>query len=323
MDQAKQKSEPALNDIELHEGDSLTGVFICTGKRVVRSAITGKPYLAIDLRDRRGIVPARAFRDPYELAERFEPGGLVEVCGIVRRYRDDLQLHLAWIRAVAGDPTSLLPHTYRHLEELDGFLEQLAREVGDPQLAALLERILTDDELRVAWRRAPCAPQRHYGFCGGALEHSVAVATLAQTLGETHLRLDRDLLVTAALLHELGRAEEFEYGIEFRLTSRARLFGHAQLAADLIAGRSEGVLAPGRQQALQHCILFAAGAAMGEADRHPKRRPLAEAVALRELCTLDTQVKGAFEARPIAADPTEAPPARPSERAAPATPAGV
>lgn len=322
MDQAKPKSEPALNDRELHEGESLTGLFICTGKRVVRSAVTGKPYLVVDLRDLRGIVPARAFRDPYELDESFEPGGLVEACGIVRRYRDELQLHLAWIRAVAGDPTSLLPHTYRHLEELDGFLEQLAREVGDPELAALLERILTDDELRAAWRRAPCAPQRHYGFCGGALEHSVAVATLAQTLGETHLRLDRDLLVTAALLHELGRAEEFEYGIEFRLTNRARLFGHAHLAAELIAECSQGVLTPGRRQALLHCILFAGGAAMGEADRHPKRQPLAEAIALRELCTLDTQVKGAFEARPTAANPTETSSPRSGGGASP-TPAGV
>lgn len=322
MDQAKQKSDPALNDAELHEGDSLTGLFVCTGKRVVRSAVTAKPYLAVDLRDRRGIVPARAFRDPYELAECFEPGGLVEACGIVRRYRDHLQLHLAWIRAVAGDPTSLLPHTYRHLEELDGFLEQLAREVHDPELAALLERILADEELRTAWRRAPCAPQRHYGFCGGALEHSVAVATLAQTLTETHLRLDRDLLVTAALLHELGRADEFEYGIEFRLTSRARLFGHAHLAAELIAGRSQGVLSSGRREALLHCVLFAGGAAMGEADRHPKRQPLAEAVALRELCALDTQVKGAFEARPTPADPTKTPPARSGEDVEP-TPAGV
>jgi 3'-5' exoribonuclease len=305
MDQAKTTSEPAINDRELRDGEELCGVFACTGKQLVRSAVTRKPYLVVDLRDRRGLVAARAFREPHLVAEGFEPGGLVEASGMVRRYRGDLQLHLASIHAVPGDPTALLPHSYRDLEEIEGFLEQFARDVDDPELATLLTRILGEDELRAAWRRAPCAPHRHYGYCGGALEHSISVAALADALPEVHLRLDADLLLTAALLHELGRAYEFEYGIDFRLTERGRLFGHTQLGTNLIAERSQGVVAPERRDALLHCILFAAGGIPGERERHVKREPLPEAIALRGLCALDAEVKAAFEDMPGGPDLTK------------------
>jgi 3'-5' exoribonuclease len=299
MDQATQSPKLAVGPRRLRSGEQLSGVFACIGKQIRRSAASGAPYLVVDLRDRSGALPARVFDEPHQAAAGFEPGELVEATGTIRHFRGEPQLHLDTIRAVAGDPTALLPHSYRDIDELDGFLEQLARDLNDPGLARLLEGILADEGLRGAWRRAPCAPDLHHGYCGGALEHSIAVATLAQSISEVHLRLDTDLLLAAALLHELGRAHEFSYGIDFAPTRRGRLFGHAQLGAALIAQRSEGVLSSERRDALVHCVLVA-GADPCSEHHHPTngRAPLPEAIALRRLCALDAEVKAAVEQLP-------------------------
>src|SRR6185503_14900473 len=115
------------------------------------------PYLALELRDRTSALPARVFRDADLLGGRFERGDLVRIKGRVERFRDELQVEVRSIeRAEAADPAAFLPVAYRDLDELDGFLEHLAREVHDPGYRALLDSLLEDAPLRAAWRRAPC-----------------------------------------------------------------------------------------------------------------------------------------------------------------------
>ena len=140
---------------------------------------------------------------------------------------------LGWTRP---PPTrqQFLPVAYRDLDELDGFLEHLAREVHDPGYAALLSRLLGDDELRAEWRRAPCTRGGHHGYLGGLLEHTVAVGTLATETCILHPRLNSDLLVCAALVHDLGKTREFTYGAEIGLTEAGRLLGHVELGVRLI-----------------------------------------------------------------------------------------
>src|SRR5207253_2562601 len=103
------------------------------------------------------------------------------------------------------DPAAFLPSAYRDLDELDGFLEHLAGEVRDAGFRAFLELILADRELRAEWRRAPCTRAGHHAYLGGLLEHTVAVATLAHDLCQLHPRLSSDLLLTAAIVHDIGR----------------------------------------------------------------------------------------------------------------------
>ena len=142
-------------------------MFACARKDRLQ-ARSGLPYLALELRDRSGAIQARAFRDADLLAGRFERGDLVRVRGRVERFRDELQLELREIaRAEGADPAAFLPVAYRDLDELDGFLEHLAREVHDPGYAALLERLLGDGALREAVaagavhdRRPPRLPRR-------------------------------------------------------------------------------------------------------------------------------------------------------------------
>jgi 3'-5' exoribonuclease len=281
----------------MRPGDEVNGVFACTRKDRL-TARTGTPYLALELRDRTGAIPARAFRDADLLAGRFDQGDLVRVAGRVERFRDELQIDVRAIaRADAAqvDPASFLPSAYRDLDELDGFLEHLAREVYDTGLKALLADLLGDAELRAAWRRAPCTRAGHHAYLGGLLEHTVAVATLAQETCLLHVKLDSDLLIAAALVHDLGKAREFTYGAEFGISEEGRLLGHVQIGQRMLEERmarlGSGVLPEERRLALLHCVLCHHGP-----DAAPGRRfGSAEALALARINALDASVKGALE----------------------------
>jgi 3'-5' exoribonuclease len=276
----------------LRPGDEIAAVFACTRKDRL-TARSGAPYLALELRDRTGTVPARAFRDADALAARFDRGDLVRITGRVERFREELQVDVRTIvRADTreADPAAFLPVAYRDLDELDGFLEHLAGEVYDPGLAGLLRRLLADDDLRSEWRRAPCTRGSHHAYLGGLLEHTVAVGTLALEAAQLHPRLDRDLLITAALVHDLGRTREFTYGAEIGVTDEGRLLGHVELGLRMLADRA-GDLDPARHLAVAHCVLTHHGP-----ESAPGRRfGSPEALALHRLNALDAAVKAALE----------------------------
>jgi len=269
----------------LGPGDEVDGVFACTRKDRL-TARTGTPYLALELRDRTGTIEARAFRDADVLAGRFERGDLVRVQGRVERFRDALQVEVAAIARAEADPAAFLPTAYRDVDELDGFLEHLAREVYDRGLRALLDSLLSDASLRTEWRRAPCSRGGHHAYLGGLLEHTVAVAHLAHELCTIHPGLDSDLLIAAALVHDIGKTREFTYGAEIGLTEEGRLLGHLALGQRIIEAHS-GALADDRRLALLHCVLNHHG---GDGRRFAS----AEALALYRLCSLDAGVKGAL-----------------------------
>jgi 3'-5' exoribonuclease len=274
----------------LRAGDDVDAVFACSRKDRL-TARSGTPYLALELRDRSGALPARAFRDADVLAGRFERGDLVRVRGRVERFREELQIDVHAIdRAQGADPAAFLPVAYRDLDELDGFLEHLAREVHDPEYRALLERMLGDAALRSDWRRAPCTRAGHHAYLGGLLEHTVAVATLALEACVLHPRLNSDLLVCAAIVHDLGKTREFTYGADIGLTEEGRLLGHVVLGVRLLGAYADG-LGDERRLALEHCVLCHHGA-----DAAPARRfGSPEALALYRLNALDASVKGALE----------------------------
>ncbi len=278
----------------LRPGQPIDAVYACARKDRLMSR-AGTPYLALELRDRTGtIIPARVFRDADVLAGRFERGDLVRVRGRVERFRDELQIEVATIaRAAEGeaDPADFLPVAYRDLDELEGFLEHLVREVYDPGLRALLESLLGDDALRAELRRAPCSRAGHHAYLGGLLEHTVAVATLALECATLHPRLDRDLLLSAAVVHDLGKTREFTYGAEIGLSEEGRLLGHVELGLRLLERFAPAALAPERRLGLAHCVLAHHGS-----DALPGRRfGSAEALALYRLNALDAAVKGALE----------------------------
>jgi 3'-5' exoribonuclease len=294
-------SQEALTVATLRAGQQVEGVFACSRKERQMSR-AGTPYLTVELRDRTGAIVARAFRDADVLAGRFERGDLVRVRGRVERFREQLQIELQAIARAEGsdaDPASFLPVAHRDIDELDGFLEHLVREVYEAGLRGLLEGLLDDRGLRAEIRRAPCAPPSsgpgrsagHHAYLGGLLEHTVAVATLAIELCTLHPRLDRDLLLSAAIVHDLGRTREFVYGAEIARSEEGRLLGHIELGLRLLAQHYPAALPTGRRLALEHCVITHHGAEAASGQRFASP----EAIALYRLNALDAQVKGAFE----------------------------
>jgi 3'-5' exoribonuclease len=280
----------------LRPGEEVRGVFACVRKDRLMTR-TGSPYLALELRDRTGTISARAFRDADALSGRFDRGDLVRVTGRVERFRDQHVVEVVDVARVAVgdgdgsvDPGQFLPVAYRDLDELDGFLEHLAGEVYDARYRGLLSSLLGDRELRAAWRRAPCGRSGHHAYLGGLLEHTVAVGTLALEVCQQHGRLNSDLLLTTALVHDLGRTREFTYGAEIGLTDEGRLLGHLVIGERLLSERA-GALDEERRLALLHCVLCHHGPSSAPGGRFGS----VEALALYRINALDASVKGALE----------------------------
>jgi len=277
---------------ELSAGMPFTGRYACVRKdrQLARSR---SAYLSLELRDRSGSIAARVFREADRVASRFERGDPVEVRGRVQRFRGKLVAELDDVRRLESgeaDPEEFLPAAYRDREELDGFLEHLAREVHDPALAGVVERVLFAEPVASEFRRAACTRAGHHAYLGGLLEHTVAVATLVGELCVLHPRLDSDLLMAAALLHDVGKTGEFTYGAEIELSERGRLLGHLQIGGEIV-GAAAADLGEDRRTALLSCILCHHGP---DALRM-RNFPSAEAIALYRLNALDAGVKGALE----------------------------
>jgi 3'-5' exoribonuclease len=285
----------------LRKGEQVDGVYACVRKERML-ARTGAPYLTVELRDGTGSVTARAFNDADLLSGRFERGDIVRVRGRVGSFKDELQLELAQIERVEVPEQELmrfLPSSRQDLDELDGFLEHLTREIYDERLRALCERLLADKALRAQLRRAPCSlpgeggsrAGRHHAYLGGLLEHTVAVGSLAVEVCAVHPRLDRDLLLCAALLHDIGKTQEFVYGAEIERSEQGRMLGHVELGLRLIARFTPGDLDRRRRLSLEHCVALHHGPETGSEVRFVS----AEAAALYRINALDAHVKGMLE----------------------------
>jgi 3'-5' exoribonuclease len=275
----------------LRAGQDVLGVFACTRKDRLMTR-NGSPYLALELRDRTGTLPARAFQNADALAGRFERGDVVRVRGRVERFREELVLEVIEIgRAEDVDPGHFLPTAYRDLDELDGFLEHLSGEVYDAAYQQLLAAMLADSELRAQWRRAPCTRGSHHSYLGGLLEHTVAVATLAHETCQLHPGVNSDLLICAALVHDIGRTREFTYGAEIGVTDEGRLLGHMAIGARMLTESADGILDEARLLALLHCVLGHHGPSSVPGGRFQS----VEALTLFRLNALDAGVKGALE----------------------------
>jgi 3'-5' exoribonuclease len=224
---------------ELVEDRTVDGVFAVARKRRLTTR-GGKPYLALELVDPSGRIDARVWDDVELLDRRFDEGDAVRVLGRVERFDGRLQLQVRTLEASETNPTALAPAMRRDADELEGFLEFLAAEVAHPGLAALVGEVLGDQEVRVGMRSLPAAgADGHHGYAGGLLEHTVGVATLCRETAQLHPRLRGDLLLAAALLHDVGRIHELGRGPAFRPTPEGALLGHVQLGVRLLDARAE------------------------------------------------------------------------------------
>jgi 3'-5' exoribonuclease len=223
----------------LAEDRVVEGVYAVARKERRRTR-GGAPYLALELVDPSGRIEARVWSDVELLDGRFDEGDAVRVLGRVERFRDRLQLEVRSVEAADADPAGLAPALRRDAAELDGFLEFLAGELTHAGLRGVVSRFVGDEALRAALRARPAA-ESHHAYAGGLLEHTVGVATLCREAVQLHPRLRGDLLLAAALLHDVGRTLELERAPTFRQTDEGRLLGHVHLGLRLIEERAGGL----------------------------------------------------------------------------------
>jgi 3'-5' exoribonuclease len=261
---------------ELSEDRVVEGVYAVARKRRLR-ARSGNDYLALELVDPSGRIEGRVWHDVDLLDSRFGEGDAVRVLGRVERYRNRLQLEVRGIEtAPDADPATLTPSLRRDPDELEGFLDFLAEEISHPGLRATLAATL-DAEVRAKMRVLPASPDVHHVYAGGLLEHTVGVTTVCRELTQLHPRLRADLLLAAALVHDVGRTVELQPGPGFQPTAEGRLLGHVHLGLRLVEERAAG---------LDHEALAEVVHAMG-AHHDARAAKTAEAAALYHANALD------------------------------------
>jgi 3'-5' exoribonuclease len=236
---------------ELAPDRTVEGVYAVARKQR-RTTRKGAPYLALELVDPTGRIEGRIWNDVELLDGRFAEGDAVRVLGRVERFDDRLQLEIRSVEAADADPAGLAPRLRRDADELDGFLEFMAAELAHPGLRAVVGRFFEDAEIRAALRELPAA-ETHHSYAGGLLEHVVGVSTLARETAQLHPRLRSDLLLAAALLHDVGRVRELGRGPAFRPTDEGRLLGHVHLGLRLVEERADALDAAVRAELL-HAI---------------------------------------------------------------------
>ncbi len=275
---------------DLSEGTLVDATFAVQRKQR-RHTRNGDPFLSMELADRTGRVPGVVWNDVNLLGARFDQGDTVRVLGRVESYGGRLQIAVRDVEKIeAGDPLDLVPGARRDAETLEGFVEFLAGEITHPGLRALLDRFLADGRFRERLRSAPAA-ETHHDYAGGLLEHTVAVATLCREAAQLHPRLNSDLLITAALLHDAGRTETFRPGVTIAVSDQGRMIGHVLAGVRMIdaaaheVGLADDVLLP---------LLNAVAGHHGPIEGRRLETP--EAIALHHANTLDARLGEAFSA---------------------------
>ncbi len=268
---------------ELVEGQLVDSTFAVLRKDRRRTR-TGSPYLALELADRTGRVRATVFDDAPILDGRFDAGDVVRVLGSVESFRGRPQIVVRSVERVEADADALdfVPGARRDVDDLEGFLEFLAEEIPDPALRDLTRAVLADEALRIAFRAAPMSVEHHHAYAGGAIQHTVAVATACRELALLHPRLDPSVVGAASLLFAVGAADAFVPGPVLQQSEEGRLLGIARLSARRVERAADALGTPReRVVAVLHCI-----------DADQARTP--EAACLHGAVALDAVVSTAL-----------------------------
>ncbi len=264
---------------DLVEGQLVDSTFAVIRKDRRRTR-TGSPYLALELADKTGRVRATIFDDAPILDGRFQVGDVIRVLGSVEEYRGRPQIIVRSIEQadVEADALEYTPGARRDVDDLEGFLEFLAEDIADAGLRDLTRAVLNDGDFRARFRAAPMSVEQHHAYAGGALQHTVAVATACREQWLLHPKLDESVVAAASLLFAAGAADAFVAGPVLQQSAEGRLLGIPRLSARRIEQAATHLgTSRDRVVAVLHCV---------DADR--PRTP--EAACVQGSIALDTSV---------------------------------
>ena len=276
----------------LREGERITQVFLCKYKE---SALTknGKPYENVILQDRTGVLDGKIWEPDSQGIADFGAFDYIFVMGDVTRFQGALQLNIKRVRkAQEGeyDPKDYIPVSDRDIDTMYQELKQYMGKVENPYLQQLLEGFFLDAEFEKQFKHHSAAKTVHHGFMGGLLEHTLGVTGLCEAFCRQYPVLNRDLLLTAAMFHDIGKLKELSTFPLNDYTDEGQLLGHIVIGTEWVGEHIREI--PGFPQKLstelKHCIL----AHHGESEfGSPKKPAVIEAVALNFADNMDAKME--------------------------------
>lgn len=275
------------------EGKPFDGYFLVLSRQQ-RTTQSNKPYLNFVFCDKTGQMEGRAWEpgDP-RIAKDVDRGDIVKMRGCVTRFRDSLQIKVDQLRRAnpgEADKADLMPATTCDVEDLWRQLLAFIDSFTDPHLKALVSTIFADPRIVSTFREAPAAKQLHHAWLGGLLEHVVSLLTLADRVAPHYPILHRDLLLTGAMLHDIGKISELAWDIGFEYTTEGVLLGHIQMGASLSEKTMDSL--PGFPPRLRTLVLHLILSHHGKLEfGSPKLPMIPEALVLNFLDDLDAKMQ--------------------------------
>ena len=295
-----------IKDLEI--GRTISGQVYLLAESSLAQSRKGSPYLKAVLADRSGRIGARYWDVPTQLAHQVQAGSGVRVDGVVEEWPADSgerQVRIERLQPVPiQDFASFLPQAKRDLEEMREELLQVRATIKHPYLANLLEQLFGDEEFEATFSKAPAAKKYHHACIGGLLEHTLGVVRLCSFVADQHPEIHRDLLLTAAILHDVGKATSYTLGPVLDLTDEGRLINHVAQGALVVQTAIDSL--EGFPQDLRNRLLHAILAHHGALERgSPVLPKTLEALALHHADWMDGDVRGFLdhvESEPVSED---------------------
>lgn len=275
------------------EKDSISGIFFCRHKTVALSK-AGKEYASIILQDKTGNIDGKIWNLGSVGIREFDVKDYVYVKGEITTFNGQLQFNIAEIRiAEPGtyNEADYLPTSSRDIEEMYTELLGELNKVKDTYLAKLISRFFKEDENFIKeFKRHSAAKRVHHGFMGGLLEHSLGVVKLCADIGDKYTFLNRDLLVTAAVFHDVGKLYELSDFPDNDYTDEGQMLGHIMIGYEVIAAAIREIpdFPKNTEVELKHCIL----AHHGEYEfGSPKKPAIPEALVIHMADEIDSKLE--------------------------------
>ncbi|MDO4274603.1 MAG: HD domain-containing protein [Eubacteriales bacterium] len=278
---------------ELHEGDRINGIYLCKQRQ---AAVTknGKPYENIIIQDKTGVLDGKIW-DPNSLGiDDFDTLDYIEIMGDVTSFAGAMQLNVKRVRKAGEgeyDPADYLPVSENSTDYMYSQLVSFVDSVQNTYLSALLEKLFKEDkEFLQSFEGHSAAKTVHHGFIGGLMEHTLSVARLCDYMAGAYPILKRDLLIAAALLHDVGKTRELSAFPLNDYTDQGQLLGHIVIGAQMIHDLAREI--PDFPEKLEHELIHCILAHHGELEYgSPKKPALAEAVALNLADNTDARME--------------------------------
>ena len=274
----------------IRQGDKVADSFLVIEKNMAFSQ-KGSPYLTVKLKDRTGEIESKVWENAVELDKIFKKGDIIFIEGRAASYKNSVQISISTIRKISRediDPADYLPAVKTDVGEMFSALLGHIENVNDKFLKDLLNAFFQDRETASLFQRAPAAKGFHHIYLGGLLEHTLSVVRLLEKVSAHYPALDKDMLITGGILHDIGKIYEFSYNSLIDYSDEGRLIGHIVMGVEMLNKKIAGINNFPQQLALElrHIIL----SHHGEFEfGSPKRPKTLEALVVHYIDDLDAK----------------------------------